>query len=105
MSKLQLLQVAKHGCRYSTNVITLPFLWQLTSSAAYKKLRLILILPSIARLRQYSAGISVDTCQLDISYLTVRRNDLPSNCRTVVPMIDEVYTAQRVEYNQCWACI
>ena len=67
--QLQLLQVPKHGYRYSTDMIILAFLWKLTSSALYKKLREVLILPSITRLRQYSAGMSVDTCHLDTSYL------------------------------------
>ena len=38
--QLQLLQVPKHGHLYSTDMITLAFLWQLTSSALHKKLRL-----------------------------------------------------------------
>ena len=49
----------KHGRRYSANLTTFYFLWQLTSSAIYKKLHDTLILPSISRLRQYSSGMSV----------------------------------------------
>ena len=41
--QLQLLQMPKYGCRYSANLITLYFLWQLTSSALYKKLHDTLI--------------------------------------------------------------
>ena len=41
--QLQLLQMPKYGRRYSANLITLYFLWQLTSSALYKKLNDTLI--------------------------------------------------------------
>ena len=49
--QLQLLQMPKYGRRYSSNLITLYFLWRLTSSALYKKLHDTLMLPSISRLR------------------------------------------------------
>ena len=97
--QLQLLQVPKHGRRYSTELIMLSFLWQLTSSVLYKKLHDTLILPSISRLSQYSSGMSVEASSLDLSYLTGRTKDLPKKCRIVVLMIDEVYTAQRIEYS------
>ena len=97
--QLQLLQVPKHGHRYSTDMIILAFLWQLTSSALYKKFREVLILPSITRLCQYSAGMSVDTCHLHKSYLSMQRNDLLDHYFTVVRIIDEVYIAQTVEYS------
>ena len=58
-----------------------------------------MILPSITHLRQYLAGMLVDTCHLDTSYLSIQRNDLLDHCGTVVLMIDEIYTAQRVEYS------
>ena len=80
-------------------MITLAFLWQLTSSALHKTLQDVLILPSITHLWQYLAGMSVDTCHLDILYLTVQRNDLLDHCHAVVLMIYKIYTAQRVEYS------
>ena len=58
-----------------------------------------MIFSSITHLRQYSAGISVDTDYLDTSYLTVQRNDLLDHCCKVVLIIDEIYTAQKVEYS------
>ena len=81
-------------------MITFVFLRQLTSSALYKKLREILILPSITCLWQYSAGMSINTCHLNTSYLSVRRNNLLDHCRTVVLMIDKIYTAKRVKYSK-----
>ena len=93
--QLQLLRVPKHGHQYSTNLITLSFPWQLTSSALFKKLRDTQTLPSISRLRQYSTAMLVETSSLDLSYLTARTKDSPEECRIMVLMIDEVYTAQR----------
>ena len=74
--QLQLLQVPKHVRQYSTNLITLSFLWQLTITASCKKLRDALILPSISRLGQYSSGMSVETSCLDLSYLTAKKDSL-----------------------------
>ena len=42
--------------------------------------------------------MSVEVSSLDLSYLTARTKDLPEECRIMVLMIDEVYTAQRIEY-------
>ena len=97
--QLQLLQMPKYGRRYSANLITLYFLWQLTSSALYKKLHDTLILPSISRLCQYSFGMSVETSSLDLSYLTAKTKDLLQECCIMVLMIDKVYTAQSIEYS------
>ena len=56
--QLQLLQMPKHGSRYSTNLISFYFLWQLTSSALYKKLHDTLILPLISRLPLFLWDVS-----------------------------------------------
>ena len=103
IEQLKLLQQPKHGRRYSVNLLTLSFLWQLSSTSLYKKLRTVLILPSISRLRQYSSGLSVETGTLDLSYLASRTQSLNEKERMVTLMIDEVYTAQRIEYsNGCF---
>ena len=99
VEQLQLSQKAKHGRRYSVNLLTLSFLWQLSSTSLYKKLRDILILPSISTLRQYSSGLTVKTGALDLSYLATRANNLSEQEQMVTLMIDEVYTAQCIEYS------
>ena len=43
--------------------------------------------------------MSVETSFLDLSCLTARTKDLLEECRIVVLMIDQVYTAQRIEYS------
>ena len=76
----------------------LLFLWQLTSTALYKKLRQLLIPPSVIRLCQISSYISVESGKLDLAYLKQRISHLPQIETIVVLIIDEVYTAQRIEY-------
>ena len=43
--------------------------------------------------------MSVKASSLDLSYLTARTKDLPEECHIMVLMIDEDYTAQRIEYS------
>ena len=99
IEQLQLLQVQKHECRYAVELITTAFLWQLTSTACYKKIRQVLILPSSSRLRQLSAGSDVSTSIVDLKYLKLQSEGLSAQEKIVVLLLDEVYTAQRVEYN------
>jgi len=99
LEQLKLCQTPKQGRRYSVQVITTAFLWQLTSTALYKKLRSMFILPSLSRLRQLSTCISVKSGQVDLSYLKVRISNLSDHEKKVVLLIDEIYTAQRVEYS------
>ena len=58
----------------------------------------MLILPSVSRLRQILSCISVETGKLDLAYLKQSISHLPQIERIVVLIIDEVYTAQRIEY-------
>ena len=99
VEQLKLEQVPKHGRRYSSSLITTSFLWQMTSSSLYKKLRHLLILPSLSLLRKLSSGMTVQSGKLDLEYLKLRQMDLTDQQKIVVLLIDEVYTAQRVEYN------
>ena len=99
VEQLKLVQVPKHGRRYSSSLITTSFLWQMTSSSLYKKLRHLLILPSLSLLRKLSSGMTVQSGKLDLEYLKLRQMDLTDQQKIVVLLIDEVYTAQRVEYN------
>ena len=98
VEQLKLYQTPKLGRRYSAEMFTTAFLWQLTSTALYKKLRELLILPSVSRLRQISGSISVQTGKLDLTYLKERTSHLLPIERKVVLIVDEVYTAQRIEY-------
>ena len=99
MEQLSLVQISKNGRRYSANLLTTAFLWQLTSTSLYKKLKNLFLLPSISRLRQLSSGMTVEGGVLDMDYLKLRTADLNEQERIVALIIDEVYTAQRIEYS------
>ena len=99
IEQLNLLQVSKHGRRYSTATIISSYMWQLTSTALYKKLQEFFILPSINRLRQLSVGTTVETGEITLNYLHQRTVNLTSEQKIVTLLVDEVYTAQRVEYS------
>ena len=97
--QLKLAFISKNERRYSSQTITTAFLWQLTSTCLYKKLRQLLILPSISLLRKLSADLNVQSGTFDRTYLVQRSISLSQHERIVVLMLDEVYAAQRVEYS------
>ena len=70
----------------------------MTSTGQYKKLQDVFLLSSIRRLQQLSQNTSVRPCQLDTEYLTRRTNHLTERDKIFLRIIDEVYTAQRMEY-------
>ena len=74
--QLNLGLIPKNGRRYSTHTLTTAFLWQLTSSSLYKRLRQLLILASISRLRKLSADFAVESGKLDLDYLKQRSVNL-----------------------------
>ena len=74
-------------------------MWQLTSNSLFKKLQDFFILPTVRRLRQLSVTTTVESWKLDFSYLQQRVVTLTERGRIVTLMLDEVYTAQRVEYS------
>ena len=98
LEQLKLAFVSKNVRRYSSRTITTAFLWQLKSSWLYKKLRQLLILPSISLLRKPSTDFDVQSRRLDLTYLEQRSARFSQQERLVVLMLDEVYTAKRLEY-------
>ena len=99
IEQLQLMQMDKHGRRYSTSMMKTAFLWQLTSSSLYKKLRMFFSSPSVRRLQSLSAGTSVASESIDLGYLKERIKDLSAQEKMVTLILDEVYIAERVEYS------
>ena len=95
IEQLSLLQCSKHSRRYSSELITLAFLWKLNSSSSYNRLSDVFMLPSTRRLQQLSIDLNVETGKVDITYLKQRTSNLTVGERTVVLLIDKVYTAQR----------
>ena len=56
-------------------------------------------MPSSSRLRQLSAGSDVSTSIVDLKYLKHQSESLSAQEKIVVLLLDEMYTAQRVEYS------
>ena len=98
MEQLRLYQTPKLGRWFSIELISTLFSWQLTCTALYKKLRGLLILPSVSRLQQISSGIKSETGNL--AYIDQRICNLlvSSTERKVVLIVDDVCTAQWIEY-------
>ena len=58
----------------------------------------MLILPAISLLRKLSTDLDVQSGRFDLTYLEQRSASLNQQERLLVLILDEVYTAQRVEY-------
>ena len=99
LEQLQLISISKTNRRYSVSMLKTCFLWQLTSTFLYEKLCNFLLLPSRSRLRQLSSPINVDSYTIYLNYLKARIAELTPKERVFVFLIDEVYTAQRIEYS------
>ena len=56
------------------------------------------MLPSIRRLQQLSCGDSIENYSIDVQYLKKRTANFSEGEKAVTLLIDEVYTANRVEY-------
>ena len=97
--QLKLMLVEKSGQRFSLDLLTAAFLWKHSSTSLFKKLGKFFISPSIRRLQQLSCDYSVEKSTIDLQYLKQRTADFSENEKTVTLLIDEVYTAQRVEYH------
>ena len=97
VEQLKLVQVSKHGRHYLSSLITTSFLWQMTSMSLYKKLRHLLLLPSLSLLQKLSSDMTVQSGKLDLEYLKLRQIDLSQQQKIVVLLSGEVHTAQRVE--------
>ena len=94
--QLALCQKSNFNRRYSSNLISLSFLWNMTSHSLYARLREIFILPTTRRLQQLSSSTQVST-EIDTKYIQKRSEALSEKEKIVVLIIDEIYTASRVE--------
>ena len=88
--------------RYSPGFLAMCLLWQNTSSGLYEQMQrdCVLTLPGSRHLRNISSSVTVD-CGLPsstVKYLQARIKQLTPRQRNVVLMIDEVYSAQKVEF-------
>ena len=95
------MQLTKQGRHYSSELIRLLFIWQMMGQSMYKKLKILFILPLVRRLQQLAQGTSIEDSTFNSKYFKTRVSNFTSQQRyfVVTLMIDEVYTAQRIEYS------
>lgn len=97
--QLDLCRKSKGGRRYSTESIIRSYLWYIYSPTLYRQLRQLFILPSPNRLKQLSNACLSSATVIDHHYLAVRTKNLSERDKNVNLSIDEIYTAQRIEYS------
>lgn len=99
IEQLMLTLVPKNGRHYSNELFIHAFLWHMTSPALYKVLKELFLLPSVRRLQQLSSGMNVEANIVNKLYLQERTSSLQPYERNMILIIDEIYTAKRVEYS------
>ncbi len=101
--QLQLLTVPKNARKYSPDLLSAALLWKTTSPALYKQLLAEghLTLPSLSHLQRLSKAFTTDSGMSSsaLSYLKLRIQGLSEREKLVVLLIDEIYSAQRIEYS------
>ena len=99
IEQLKLILIPVNARHYSNELLINAFLWHMTSPASYKVLRNVFLLPTVRRLQQLSSGMNVEANTVNKQYLEIRTLPLKPYEKTVILMIDEIYTARRVEYS------
>ena len=97
IEQLKIRSVSKTGRRFSPNLIVLAFIWHSLSPALYRKLREFFSLPTERRLQQLSSRNEVSLNDMDMEYISSRTKNLSNRDRIVTLIIDEIYTAARIE--------
>ena len=100
--QIQLSMKEKKARRYNPGILAMATMWLNNSPSLYKQILQedLLALPSQGHLRRLtqalnvSTGISAET----VDYIKARVKGLSEREKIVVQMMDEIHTAQRVEY-------
>ena len=99
IEQLKLCFLPKSARHYSPDLLINSFLWHMTSNKLYLKLRDLFIPPCDRRLRTLCSDQTVTKSLVDIRYLHKRIEKLTMEERTCVLIIDEIYTAKKIEYS------
>ena len=99
VEQLTIRSASQTGRRYSPNLIILAFIWHSLSPTLYRKLRDLFCLPSERRLQQISCRNDVSLNNMDMDYISFRTKNLSPRDKIVTLIIDEIYTASRIEYH------
>ena len=102
IEQLSLLFVDPKGRRYLPGLLSMSLLWENISPCLYREILAasVLTMPSTSHLKRLSQAVTVGTGLplSTIKYLTTRFQTLNSHEGNVTLMLDEIYSAQRVEY-------
>ena len=99
MEQLKIRSAPKASRRFSPSLIIQAFIWHSLSPALYRKLCDFFCLPSERRLQQLSCRNDVSLNNMDMEYITFRIKNLSDRDRIVTLIIDEIYTAARIEFH------
>ena len=104
LEQLNLALKPKMGRRYSPDMLSCALQWMKTSPALYRQLldEGLLTLPSVNHLQKISTALNVETGELSestLNYLRLRIKKLNDWERNCILIVDEIYSAQRVEYS------
>ena len=100
--QIRLSLVKKKARRYSPDTLAMATMWSTTSPALYKQLLQedLIALPSQGYLKRLTQALNVSTglSAETITYIQTRVKGLTEREKIMLLMMDEIHTAQRVEY-------
>ena len=101
IEQLQLIRLSPNRRRYSKLSTVFAYLIWTASSSAYRALleNEMLILPSERTLRRITYKLGSPTQNTSVNYLKARRAGLTSSQSSINLMLNEIYTAKRIEYS------
>ena len=97
LEQIVLKSTACNRRRYSAQLYSYAYVWRSSSTACYKLLSETFCLPSIKTLNRLSSAVPSSEANKD--YLKVRCQHLSAEERVCILLIDEVYTAEKIELN------
>ena len=102
VEQLRLASISPYGRRYSLSLLAYALIWENSSPSLYKQMlkQYVLSLPSIRHLHSLSKTFCMDTGLTGNthSFIVARIKQIFEHERHVVLLIDEISTAQLVEY-------
>ncbi len=102
VEQLSLLTKTPSQRKYSSDLLAASMIWKTTSPNLYGQLlqEKVLTLPSLSHLRRLSQMFTTDIgmTKAALTYISMRIKDLMGMEKIMILIIDEIHSAQRVEY-------
>lgn len=96
LEQLQLRSISPQRRRYSPKMLSFAYFWRNASTHCYKMLSEFFSLPAITTLNRLSCDVPTSA---DEEYFKLRTRHLKDSEKTMILLIDEIYTAERLELN------